>query len=435
MRTERSAELFERAKAMIPGGVNSPVRAFRAVGGQPLFIQRGEGAYVYDADGNRYIDYVGSWGPLILGHADARVIDAVARVAALGTSFGAPTEAEVRLAELVVGAVPSVEMVRFVNSGTEATMSAVRLARACTKRSKIVKFAGGYHGHADGFLVAAGSGALTLGIPDSPGVLPAVVAETLVVPYNDLDAVHAAFVRYPGEIAAVIVEPVAGNMGCVPPAPGFLNGLRESTKVDGALLIFDEVITGFRVAYGGAQQLYGVMPDLTCLGKIVGGGLPAAAYGGRKEIMELIAPVGPVYQAGTLSGNPLAMAAGIAQLEALREPNVYARLEAASERLVAGIRRAAQEAAVPLFQTRAGSMWCNFFTATSVSDEATAKTSDTTLYGEFFRGMLDRGIYLAPSQFESGFVSLAHTDEQIDETVAAARSTLRALRAGRSTVR
>ncbi len=429
MQTERSEALFARAREVIPGGVNSPVRAFRAVGGQPLFIERGEGAYLYDVDGNRFIDYVGSWGPLILGHGDPRVLDAIARAAARGTSFGAPTEAEVRLAELVIAAVPSMEMVRFVNSGTEATMSALRVARAFTGREKIVKFAGGYHGHADMLLVAAGSGALTLGTPDSPGVPPQTTAQTLVAPYNDLDAVRGLFERFPSEIAAVIVEPVAGNMGCVPPEPGFLEGLREVTRQFGAVLIFDEVMTGFRVAYGGAQELFGIVPDMTCLGKIVGGGLPAAAYGGRRDILSLVSPAGPVYQAGTLSGNPLATAAGIAQLEALREPGTYERLETLSAALASGMAEAAREAGVPIYSTRVGSMFCTFFTPDQVVDEATAKRSDTRAFATFFRAMLERGVYLAPSQFEAGFVSLVHTDEDIKRTVAAAREAFAAVAA------
>jgi glutamate-1-semialdehyde 2,1-aminomutase len=422
MQTKRSRELFEQAREIIPGGVNSPVRGFRAVGGQPLFIARGEGAYIYDADGNRYIDYVGSWGPLILGHAHPHVLAAIAEAARRGTSFGAPTEAEVRLAELVIAAVPSIELVRFVNSGTEATMSALRVARAYTGRDTIVKFAGGYHGHADMLLVAAGSGALTLGTPDSPGVPAAATAQTLILPYNDLDAVRSLFAERPGVIAAVIVEPVAGNMGCVPPLPGFLEGLREVTARDGALLIFDEVMTGFRVAYGGAQALYGIRPDLTCLGKIVGGGLPAAAYGGRRDVMQLVAPAGPVYQAGTLSGNPLAMAAGAAQLELLREPGVYEALERAGAVLAAGLSAAADASGVAIQQTRVGSMFCTFFTDQPVIDEASAKRCDIGQFAAYFHAMLDRGVYLAPSQFEAGFLSLAHTDALVAETVAAARA-------------
>ncbi len=421
VRHERSETLFARAREVIPGGVNSPVRAFRAVGGQPIFIEHGEGAYLFDVDGNRYIDYVGSWGPLILGHAHPQVVAAVTAAAQRGTSYGAPTEAEVWLAELVTSAVPSVELVRFVNSGTEATMSALRVARAYTGRNKIIKFAGGYHGHADMLLVAAGSGALTLGTPDSPGVPPAATAETLVAPYNDLAAVQELYARFPDEIAAVIVEPVAGNMGCVPPVAGFLEGLRDVTRTYGSVLIFDEVMTGFRVAYGGAQALYGVTPDMTCLGKIVGGGLPAAAYGGRRDILSLVSPAGPVYQAGTLSGNPLAMAAGAAQLEMLREPGVYERLERLSATLAEGIGAAAREAGVPLYQTRVGSMFCAFFTEGPVTDETTAKLSDTRAFGAYFRAMLDQGVYLAPSQFEAGFLSLAHSDADIAHTIAAAR--------------
>ena len=418
---ERSEALFARARQVIPGGVNSPVRAFRAVGGQPIFIDHGEGAYLFDVDGNRYIDYVGSWGPLILGHAHPQVVAAVTAAAQRGTSYGAPTEAEVWLAELVIAAVPSIELVRFVNSGTEATMSALRVARAYTGRNKFIKFAGGYHGHADMLLVAAGSGALTLGLPDSPGVPPAATAETLVAPYNDLAAVQALYARFPDEIAAIIVEPVAGNMGCVPPVPGFLEGLREVTQTYGSVLIFDEVMTGFRVAYGGAQAIYGVTPDMTCLGKIVGGGLPAAAYGGRRDILSLVSPAGPVYQAGTLSGNPLAMAAGAAQLEMLREPGVYERLERLSATLAEGIGAAARAAGVPLYQTRVGSMFCAFFTEGPVTDEATAKQSDTRAFATYFRAMLEQGVYLAPSQFEAGFLSLAHSDADIAHTIAAAR--------------
>jgi glutamate-1-semialdehyde 2,1-aminomutase len=422
MQTRRSDELFERARHLIPGGVNSPVRAFQAVGGQPRFIARGAGAYLVDVDGNRYIDYVLSWGPLIHGHAHPSVIEAITRTAAQGTSYGAPTELEVRLAQMVIEAMPAVEMVRFVNSGTEATMSALRLARAYTRRSKIIKFAGGYHGHADFLLVAAGSGAATLGIPNSPGVPSAAAADTLIAPYNDLAAVEALLAQFPDSIAAIIVEPVAGNMGCVPPLPGYLQGLRDLTTRYGALLIFDEVMTGFRVAYGGAQALYGIAPDLTCLGKIIGGGLPAAAYGGRREMMRLIAPAGPVYQAGTLSGNPLAMAAGIAQLELLQQPGAYEMLEANSARLAAGIGEAARAAGIPITQTRVGSMFCTFFTDQPVVDYSSAKTADTGRFARFFQAMLARGIYLAPSQFEAAFLSLAHGAEEIEQTIAAARA-------------
>ncbi|HEX8997489.1 MAG TPA: glutamate-1-semialdehyde 2,1-aminomutase [Ktedonobacterales bacterium] len=425
MNLSRSEELFARARQVIPGGVNSPVRAFRAVGGQPVFIDHGAGAYLYDVDGNRYIDYVGSWGPLIFGHAHPQVVEALTRAAQRGTSYGAPTEAETRLAELVIEAVPSIELVRFVNSGTEATMSALRVARAYTRRQKILKFAGGYHGHADMLLVAAGSGALTLGTPDSPGVPAAATAETLIAPYNDLAAVRAAFERYPEEIAAVIVEPVAGNMGCVPPVEGFLQGLRDLTSQYGAVLIFDEVMTGFRVAHGGAQALYDITPDMTCLGKIVGGGLPAAAYGGKREILSLVSPAGPVYQAGTLSGNPLAMAAGATQLELLKQPGVYERLDALTAALCEGIGAAAREAGVPVYQTRVGSMFTTFFTAESVVDETSAKTSDTEAFATFFRSLLEQGVYIAPSQFEAGFVSLAHSDDDIARTVAAARQAMR----------
>jgi glutamate-1-semialdehyde 2,1-aminomutase len=430
MNRSRSAELFARARQVIPGGVNSPVRAFRAVSGQPVFIDHGAGAYLYDVDGNQYIDYVGSWGPLILGHAHPQVVEAVTAAARRGTSYGAPTEAETRLAELVIEAVPSIELVRFVNSGTEATMSALRVARAATGREKIIKFAGGYHGHADMLLVAAGSGALTLGAPDSPGVPAAATAQTLVVAYNDLAATRAAFERYPDEIAAIIVEPVAGNMGCVPPVAGFLQGLRDLTAQYGALLIFDEVMTGFRVAHGGAQALYGIAPDMTCLGKIVGGGLPAAAYGGTRAIMSLVSPAGPVYQAGTLSGNPLAMAAGATQLELLKQPGVYERLDALTAALGEGVGAAARAAGVPIYQTRVGSMFTTFFSAAPVVDEASAKRADMQAFAAFFGGLLDQGVYIAPSQFEAGFVSLAHSDDDIARTVAAAQVAMRQVAAG-----
>ncbi|HEY8477215.1 MAG TPA: glutamate-1-semialdehyde 2,1-aminomutase [Chloroflexota bacterium] len=425
MRTERSEALFEEAKRLIPGGVNSPVRAFRGVGGTPRFIARGAGSRVWDVDGNSYIDYVASWGPLILGHAHPSVVEAVQGAAKEGTSFGAPTEREVELARLVVEAIPSVEMVRFVNSGTEATMSALRLARAFTGREKIVKFDGGYHGHADGLLANMGSGGLTLGVPASPGVPAATAAGTLSARYNDLASVEALFAANGDDIAAVIVEPVAGNMGVVPPRPGFLEGLRAITRRHGALLIFDEVITGFRVAYGGAQSLYGVQPDLTCLGKIVGGGLPVGAYGGRREIMERVSPTGPVYQAGTLSGNPIAMAAGIATLRALQQPGVYDDLERKAARLHQGLKEAAAEAGVPATVNRVGSMLTAFFVDVDVEDYESAKRADTARYAAFFHAMLAEGVYLAPSQFEAAFVSTAHTDEDIERTVLAARKALR----------
>jgi len=421
-RNERSAALFAAAQGYLPGGVDSPVRAFRGVGGTPRFIERGRGAALWDVDGNRYVDYLGSWGPLIVGHAHPGVVAAIQEAATRGTSYGAPTEAEVDLARLVREAFPAIDLVRFVNSGTEATMTAVRLARGFTGRDKIVKFDGGYHGHADGLLVQAGSGPLTLGAPDSPGVPAAAAAQTLSVPYNDVDAVRTAFQTYPGEIAAVIVEPVAGNMGVVPPGPHFLELLRRLTRENGALLIFDEVITGFRVALGGAQERYRVTPDLTCLGKILGGGLPVGAYGGRRDIMEQVAPLGPVYQAGTLSGNPLAMAAGIATVRLLREPKVYSRLEQLAAQLESSLAEAAERAGVPYETNRVGSMLTGFFTDTPVTDYRSAKRADTARYGRFFHAMLDGGVYLAPSQFEAGFVSLAHTEEDIARTAEAARA-------------
>lgn len=425
----RSADLYRRAQSLIPGGVNSPVRAFRAVGGEPIFLERGQGSRIYDVDGHDYIDYVGSWGPLILGHAHPAVIEAVTRAAERGTSFGASTEAEVELAQLIVDAVPSIEMVRLVNSGTEAAMSAIRLARAYTGRTKIVKFDGCYHGHADGLLVKAGSGALTLGVPDSAGVPPSVAGETISARYNDLSSVESAFERYGEDVAAVIVEPVAGNMGVVPPEPGFLDGLRALTTRTGALLIFDEVITGFRIHYGGAQTLYGIEPDLTCLGKIIGGGLPVGAYGGRRVIMEGVAPLGAMYQAGTLSGNPLAVAAGIATLSALRAPGVYQQLESRSAQLESGLSQAIRTADLPGYSTRVGSMMTFFFTSTAVHDYESARTGDTTLYAHFFRGLLDSGVYFAPSQFEATFVSLAHSESDIDATIESAGGALKTLTA------
>jgi glutamate-1-semialdehyde 2,1-aminomutase len=420
MEITKSIELFEKAQNLLPGGVDSPVRAFRAVGGQPLFIECGEGPYLYDVDGNRYIDYVLSWGPLILGHAHPEVVTGLKQALMRGTSYGAPSPLEVRLAQLIQDFMPQIEMIRFVNSGTEATMTALRLARAFTERHKIVKFEGCYHGHADLLLVQAGSGVATLGLPDSPGVPPATVQDTLVARYNDLNAVSNLFERYPDETAAVIVEPVAGNMGVVLPEDGFLEGLKELTTKFGALLIFDEVMTGFRVHPGGAQTLYGVHPDLTTLGKVIGGGLPVGAYGGRREIMKYIAPSGPVYQAGTLSGNPLAMTAGISTLEALKEPGLWESMEATVADLTSGISEAAKIAGVPVQQNSAGTMFATFFTDIPVRDWPSAKTSDTERFGRFFQSMLSQSIYLAPSQFEAGFVSAVHNKSTTDITIKAA---------------
>lgn len=420
----RSEKAFEQAQRVLPGGVDSPVRAFRAVGGTPPFIERAAGSRLYDIDGNTYIDYVCSWGPLIAGHAHPQVVEQLHAAIERGTSYGAPTTAETTLAQMVVEIIPSIEMVRFVTSGTEATMSAIRLARGATGRDKVVKFTGCYHGHADSLLASAGSGVLTLGIPSSPGVTVGTATDTISLPYNDLEAVEQVFASLGEQIAALIVEPVAGNMGVIPPAEGFLAGLRDITSRYGAVLIFDEVITGFRLSPGGAQERYGVIPDLTCLGKIIGGGLPVGAYGGRRDLMEQMAPLGPVYQAGTLAGNPLAMAAGIATLQILRQPGSYDRLEAIGSRLEAGLRDAAEQAGVPLTVNRVGSILTGFFVEGPVRNYEDAVNADTASYARFHRAMLDRGVYLAPSQFEAAFVSLAHSDDDIGRTIDAAGESL-----------
>lgn len=427
MNINKSIALFQEAQTLLPGGVDSPVRAFRAVGGQPVFIDRGEGPYLYDVDGNRYIDYVLSWGPLITGHAHPDVVRAIQEAAIKGTSYGAPSSLEVELAKRVMEFMPNIEMIRFVNSGTEATMSALRLARAYTKRDKIIKFDGCYHGHADLLLVQAGSGVITLGLPDSPGVPANTVKDTLVADFNNLESVEALFKKYPDQIAAIIVEPVAGNMGVVPPLPGFLEGLRAITSREGSVLIFDEVMTGFRVHKGGAQALYDIQPDLTTLGKVIGGGLPVGAYGGKKEIMQLVAPSGPMYQAGTLSGNPLAMSAGLAALNLIRDDECWENLDQAAGRLEAGISSAAKRAGIPVQQTRVGTMFTTFFSETKPIDWNTVKVADKVRFGKFFQKMLENGVYLAPSQFEAGFISTMHSDEVIDATVAAADIALKNL--------
>ncbi|MDR3289246.1 MAG: glutamate-1-semialdehyde 2,1-aminomutase [Peptococcaceae bacterium] len=427
MNDQLSKKAFRQAQKVIPGGVNSPVRAFKSVGREPLFIAEGKGARIRDIDGNSYLDYVGSWGPLILGHAHPAVIAAIKQAADKGTSYGAPTEAETELAAAVLAAYPSMELIRMVNSGTEATMSALRLARGVTGRDKIVKFEGCYHGHADALLIKAGSGALTFGTPTSPGVPPQTAASTIVAAYNDIEGVKDIFQRQGEQIAAVILEPVAGNMGVVLPEDGFLTALRQVTEEYGALLIFDEVMTGFRVGYGGAQAHYRIDPDLTCLGKVIGGGLPVGAYGGKRRYMEQISPSGPVYQAGTLSGNPLAMTAGLATLEILRRPGTYEALERLTRRLADGLRTLAAEAGQPVAVNAIGAMFSLFFTAGPVKDYASACTADVDKFAAYFRGLLERGVYLAPSQFEAVFLSTAHTDADIDDTLEQARAVLRAL--------
>lgn len=430
MRHDRSLEIFSEAQRVIPGGVNSPVRAFRAVGGKPIFMERGEGAYLFDADGNRYLDCIGSWGPLIFGHLPPRVVKAITEQLSRGMTFGAPTELEVKLAKAIIAAVPSIEKVRMVSSGTEATMSAIRVARGYTGRNKIVKFEGNYHGHADFLLAKAGSGVATLGLPECAGVPPAVTADTLTLPYNDLPALQQLFDSQGDDIACVILEPVVGNMGCVTPAPGFLETLRELTTKSGSVLIFDEVMTGFRLAFGGAQERFGVTPDMTTLGKIVGGGLPLGAYGGKSEIMDVVAPVGPVYQAGTLSGNPVAVTAGLETLTMLLEgkASLYDRLEEIGEKIAERLRGSAKSAGIPVVVNQFGSMLTVFFTeANAVTDYASAKTSDTAQFGKWFQKMLDEGVYWPPSQFEAAFLSAAMTDEDVQQLLTAADSAFKSL--------
>ncbi|MEB3360169.1 MAG: glutamate-1-semialdehyde 2,1-aminomutase [Synechococcales bacterium] len=424
IKTTRSEEIFAAAQHLMPGGVSSPVRAFKSVGGNPIVFDRVKGAYIWDVDGNQYIDYVGTWGPAICGHTHPEVIGALRDALEKGTSFGAPSVLENVLAEMVIDAVPSVEMVRFVNSGTEACMAVLRLMRAFTGRDKVIKFEGCYHGHADMFLVKAGSGVATLGLPDSPGVPKAATSSTLTAPYNDLEAVKKLFAENPDEIAGLILEPVVGNSGFIPPQPGFLEGLRELTAQHGALLVFDEVMTGFRIAYGGAQEKFGVTPDLTTLGKVIGGGLPVGAYGGRRDIMEMVAPAGPMYQAGTLSGNPLAMTAGIKTLELLQRPGTYEQLDRITKKLADGMLQVAQETGHAACGGQISAMFGFFFNPGPVHDYEAAKTSDLQKFGRFHRAMLEHGIYLAPSQFEAGFTSLAHTDEDIDRTLEAARDVM-----------
>ena len=427
MQLSKSEALFAEAQKYIPGGVNSPVRSFNAVGGTPPFIARGKGSRVWDVDGNEYIDYLGSWGPLVLGHSHPAVVEVLIKTAESGTSFGAPVEQEVELAKMICTALPSVDSVRLVSSGTEACMSAIRLARAFTGRDKIIKFAGCYHGHADGLLVKAGSGALTHGIPTSAGVPESYASETLVAEYNDIESVEKFFAANPSGIAAVITEPVAGNMGVVPPAPGFLEALRKVTQDNGALLIFDEVITGFRVGPNGAQGLFNITPDITTMGKIIGGGLPVGAYGGRKEIMEMVAPLGPMYQAGTLSGNPLAVSAGIATLTELSKPGVFEQIDGLAQRLTQGVTAAFQKAEIPATINRVGSMFTGFLNPGPVAGLADAENSDTEMYGRYFHAMQEQGVYIAPSQFEAGFVSTAHTEADIDATIAKVTAALRSL--------
>lgn len=431
-RYARTEELFAAAQKVIPGGVNSPVRAFRGVGGTPVFIERAEGAYFWDVDGNKYIDYVLSWGPLILGHSHPEIVEALTKQIALGTSYGAPTQVETELAEEVIKLMPGIEQVRLVNSGTEATMSALRLARAYTKREKIVKFNGCYHGHADMLLVQAGSGVATLGLPDTPGVPQGSTSQTLVAEYNDLESVRAIFKDHGNDIAAIIVEPAAGNMGFVPPEDGFLQGLREITREAGALLIFDEVMTGFRVAPGGAQSVWNVDPDLTCLGKVIGGGLPVGAYGGKRDIMQVVAPAGPMYQAGTLSGNPLAMVAGLTTLRKIGAPGVFDQIAAHTKRLADGLRLTAKEAGVPMQVASQGSMFGAYFLKEEgsriVSFTTARQYADPPRFAKFFWAMAERGVYLAPSQFEAGFVSLVHGEDEINKTLAAARESLQAIK-------